>query len=231
MKICVFAYNFKHKKTQEGIIKLISNKYKISQVIAMNKIKLNSPKKKIEITIKDINYIHPKILCESLKIPYSVISHNSSKCIRFLKNKKFDVGIILGARILKEELINCFKIGILNLHPGLLPENRGLDTHQWAILNMAPQGVTAHLIDRKMDRGRILVKKKIKIYAQDSLKDFFYRTQSLEMDLMIESLKILRTNRKAGYVAKNQGTYHSYIARSNEKKIIRNLTKYKNKFK
>ena len=197
----------------------------------MNKIKLNSPKRKIEITMKDINYINPKILCGSLKIPYSVMSHNSSKCIRFLKNKKFDIGIILGARILKEELINCFKIGILNLHPGLLPENRGLDTHQWAILNMIPQGATAHLIDRKMDRGRILLKKKIKIYAKDSLKDFFYRIQSLEMDLMIESLKILKKNRKAGYVAKSQGAYHSYLPGSTEKKIIKIFTKYKNKFK
>lgn len=231
MKICVFAYNFKHKKTQDGIIKLISSKYKISQVIAMNKIKLYSPKKKIEIIIKDINYLHPKILCESLKIPYSVISHNSSKCIRFLKNKKFDIGIVLGARILREEVINCFKIGILNLHPGLLPENRGLDTHQWAILNMIPQGATAHLIDRKMDRGRILIRKKIKIYTQDTLKDFFYRIQSLEMDLMIKSLKILRNNNKAGYVAKNQGKYHSYLSRSTEKKIIKDLTAYKNKFK
>ncbi len=231
MKICVFAYNFKHKKTQDGIIKLISSGYKISQVIAMNKIKLYSPKKKIEITIKDINYLHPKILCQSLKIPYSVISHNSSKCIHFLKNKKFDIGVILGARILREEVINCFKIGVLNLHPGLLPENRGLDTHQWAILNMIPQGATAHLIDRKMDRGKILIRKKIKIYSQDTLKDFFYRIQSLEMDLMIKSLKILRNNNKAGYVPKNQGIYHSYLPRSTEKKIIKDLTVYKNKFK
>ena len=59
---------------------------------------------------------------------------------------------------------------------------------------MIPQGATAHLIDRKMDRGRILIRKKIKIYSQDTIKDFFYRIQSLEMDLMIKSLKILRNN-------------------------------------
>ena len=52
MKICVFAYNFKHKKTQDGLLKLFLSKIKINQVIAMNKIKINQPYKKIEIPPK-----------------------------------------------------------------------------------------------------------------------------------------------------------------------------------
>jgi methionyl-tRNA formyltransferase len=80
--------------------------------------------------------------------------------LKFFKKKKFDLGIILGARILDEDIIKTFKIGILNLHPGLLPDNRGLDTYQWAIINMIPQGVTSNLIDSKIDGGKILIKKK-----------------------------------------------------------------------
>ncbi len=66
MKICVFAYNFKHKKTQDGLLKLFLSKIKINQVIAMNKIKINQPSKKIEITPKDISYFEPKLICKFL---------------------------------------------------------------------------------------------------------------------------------------------------------------------
>lgn len=230
LKICVFTYNFEHKKSQEGIIKLLYSNYKIKQVLGMNKQKIFSPKKKVDVTTKDIKYLHPKKLCKELDIPYTIIKHNSQKCYNYLKKKKFDLGIILGARILKEEIINCFKIGILNMHPGILPENRGLDTYQWAICNMFSQGATAHLIDKKMDRGKILFKKKIKIYSQDNLKDFCLRIQSLELELMIKSLDAIKKNKNYGYYSKNHGKYHSYINKVDEKKMISLFSKYKKKF-
>ena len=231
MKICVFAYNFKHKKTQDGLLKLFLSEIKINRVIAMNKIKIYQPSKKIEIIPKDISYYEPKLICKILKIPYNVMNHNSNKCINYLKKNKFDIGIILGARILREEVIKCFKIGIINLHPGLLPENRGLDTHQWAILNMLPQGATSHLINKKMDHGKIILKEKINIYKKDTLQDFYLRIQSLELDLLIKSIKILKKNKNYGKLPLKQGKYHSYILPNQEKKIFKLFSKYKNKFK
>ena len=100
MKICVFAYNFKHKKTQEGLLKLYLSKIKIDQVIAMNKVKINQPIRRIELTPKDQSFIEPKIICKNLNIliqnfyffrenllvfqvyHYSTYHHNQdSKCI------------------------------------------------------------------------------------------------------------------------------------------------------
>ena len=230
MKICVFAYNFKHKKTQEGLLKLHLSKIKIDQVIAMNKVKINQPFRRIKLAPKDLSLIEPKIICKNLNIPLLVMKHNSIKCLNFLKKKRFHIGIILGARILKKEIIDCFKIGIINLHPGILPQNRGLDTHQWAVLNMIPQGATAHLINKKMDHGKILLKKKIKIYKQDSLKDFYLRIQLLELDLMIKSLKLISKDQKIGKIPKKQGRYHSYIRSIEEKKMIKLFPKYIKKF-
>ena len=46
-----------------------------------------------------------------------------------------------------------------------------------------------------MDRGKILFKKKIKIYSQDNLKDFCLRIQSLELELMIKSLDAIKKNK------------------------------------
>jgi len=231
MKICVFAYNFPHKKSVDGILRLYLEKYKINFIIFMNKINLQNPKKIIPTTIKDISHPNPRILAKKLKIPYKIMQHNSKKCIQILKESKFDLGIILGARILIPEVINAFKIGILNLHPGILPENRGLDTCQYAVLNNWPQGATAHLIESKIDRGKIILKKKINIYKEDSIKDFYLRIQNLELSLMIQSLKRIKINKKIGKYSKQQGEYHSHIKNEQEKIIIDNLEKYKDKFK
>ena len=46
--------------------------------------------------------------------------------------------------------------GIINFHPGLIPEARGLDTPQWCIYDGIPLGVTSHFIDSKVDAGRII---------------------------------------------------------------------------
>jgi methionyl-tRNA formyltransferase len=46
---------------------------------------------------------------------------------------KPEIGIIFGSRILTSEVIVMFEVGILCLYPGLLPENRGLNTIQNAV--------------------------------------------------------------------------------------------------
>ncbi len=160
MKICVFSYNFPHKKTFEVLSTLYFNGIKINHVFAANKLKLNIKYSKERVSIKNIEYVHPKIIAQKIKSKYTVIKHDSKNLVKVLKKEKFDLGIIAGARILKKQVVECFKIGVLNLHPGILPLNRGLDTHKWAILKNWPQGVTAHLIDDKVDAGKIICKKK-----------------------------------------------------------------------
>ena len=59
--------------------------------------------------------------------------------------------MIAGARILKRPVIDRFSIGIINFHPGLIPEARGLDALLWSIRGDLPLGVTSHLIDERVD--------------------------------------------------------------------------------
>ena len=79
--------------------------------------------------------------------------HNSTETLKIIKKNKLDLGVILGARILKKEIINAFKIGIINMHPGILPENRGLDNIKWSVVKNLPIGVTSHFIDPRIDMG------------------------------------------------------------------------------
>ena len=192
MKICVFAYNFEHKKTYEGLCKLKLNNIKISKIFAANKVFLNIRESKIRVSIDDLTYDHPKKIADNFNIPYVVVKHDSKKLEYILKKEKYDLGIILGSRIIKKNIINKFKIGILNMHPGILPINRGLDTHKWAILNNITQGVTCHLINEKVDLGKMICKQNINVFKHDTLVDINYRLQNLELKLMIDSIKILK---------------------------------------
>ena len=229
MKICVFAYNFEHKKTYEGLCKLKLNNIKISKIFAANRVFLNIRESKIRVSIDDLIYDHPKKIADNFNIPYVVVKHDSKKLEYILKKEKYDLGIILGSRIIKKNIINKFKIGILNMHPGILPNNRGLDTHKWAILNNIKQGVTCHLINEKVDLGKMICKQNINVFKHDTLVDINYRLQNLELKLMIDSIKILKKKIKLTNI-QNLKNLHSTLNRKSELKMIKNFEKYKKNY-
>ncbi len=230
LKIGIFAYNFKHKKTQEGILRLYLENYKIECILAQNKLRLNIVESNIRITPKEISYVHPKKIAEKLNIPYHVVLHNSKECEKIIKDYQLDIGIILGARILKKNIINAFKIGIINLHPAMLPQNRGLDNIKWAIIKNFKQGATAHLISEEIDKGRIILQDEINIFEDDTLLDLHLRVQSKELDLLIKSLKILESG-KRDFEPLNEGNYFKALPEDIEVNLTKRFEEYKEKNK
>lgn len=73
---------------------------------------------------------------------------------------------------------------ILNAHPGLLPQNRGVDAFKWSIVNCWPIGATLHVIDEAIDRGTILKRLRIPVLPDDTLESLCARAYDLEIDLM-----------------------------------------------
>jgi len=229
LNIGVFVYNFPHKKTQEGLFELFARGYKPTCAIAANPVKLDFYQSKIRIGPKGLEYIHPKELCDTMGIDYRVCEHSGKECINFIQEKKLDIGIVLGARILKQEVIDQFNIGIVNMHPGLLPENRGLDNIKWAILDGIEQGATSHLIDSSVDRGLLIDKKSIEVYEDDSLIDITLRVQNLELKMMISALEKL----SAGFLPKEKikvGKKNSSVSKNIEDHIMQIFDKYKKEY-
>lgn len=72
------------------------------------------------------------------------------------------------ARILKREAIDLFPAGVINLHPSLLPHNRGSYTPTWIILENAPAGATLHYIDDGVDTGPIIAQRAVTVEAWDT---------------------------------------------------------------
>lgn len=75
---------------------------------------------------------------------------------------------------------------ILNCHPGLLPQNRGVDAFKNCVVNGWPFGITLHIIDEAIDRGIIVRRVRIPILSNDELKDVASRAYDMEVDLMAD---------------------------------------------
>lgn len=72
-------------------------------------------------------------------------------------------------KILSKEFIKKFDGKIINIHPSLLPKYKGLNTHSRAIKNKDNfAGCTVHYVTEKLDSGKVIMQKKIKIAASDN---------------------------------------------------------------
>lgn len=226
MKIGVFAYNFKHKKTQEGLINLFLHNIPITCILAADPVELKFYQSEIRVSQKGLDYIHPNDIAGRLNIPYHVVVHNSEECEQLIDKHELDVGIILGARIIKKNIIDKFKIGIINMHPGLLPQNRGLDTIKWAILKGYKQGVSCHLISKEIDRGQLIIKREVDVHEDDSLVDIFFRIQNMEQNLLIESLKMIQSGKKELQPV-SEGNYNKSVPPELEEGLLEKFEEYK----
>ena len=71
-------------------------------------------------------------------------------------------------KILSKNFLNHFDGKIINIHPSLLPKYKGLNTHQKAIKNREKfAGCTVHYVNSKLDSGKIILQRKVKISRRD----------------------------------------------------------------
>ncbi len=74
-------------------------------------------------------------------------------------------------KIISSSFIKKFKGKIINIHPSLLPKYKGLNTHERVIKNNEKySGFTIHLVNKKLDSGKIIFQKKIKVLKTDNQK-------------------------------------------------------------
>ena len=184
IKIGVFSYNFEHYKSTIGLMNMLTLGIKPDVIYAANKVKLNLKKSVARSSVRGLFALNPRDIANLHNIKFIIDSHNSINTIKDIKSRKLDLGIILGSRILSKEVINSFNIGIINMHAGILPHNRGLDNVQWAIKDNLPQIVTLHLINEEIDRGKMIYEEEISIQKDDTLLDIQMKLCGSEQELL-----------------------------------------------
>jgi folate-dependent phosphoribosylglycinamide formyltransferase PurN len=183
-RLGVFAYNFPHKKTQDFLLKLFVQGVRVHTVLAMDPQPLKLPPS-LRTKLRHRGLDHPRAIADRIGAEYCVVEHNQPATCDLIRQRGLTAGIIAGARILKPPVIEAFPSGIVNFHPGLIPEVRGLDALLWSIHNDIALGVTAHRIDRRVDAGLVLLRELIPIYADDTLLDLSERLYETQLELLL----------------------------------------------
>ena len=95
---------------------------------------------------------------------------SEKKILKDLKSNDIKLICLAGfMKILSKDFIRKFKGKILNIHPSLLPKYKGLNTHYRAIQNKEKySGCTVHLVNSKLDSGKIILQKKVKLSKKET---------------------------------------------------------------
>ena len=118
-------------------------------------------------------------------INYKSINKAETQILNHLKRNNIKLIFLAGfMKILSKNFIQDFKHKIINIHPSLLPKYKGLNTHKRAIKNREKfSGCTVHFVNEKLDSGKIILQKKVKIFKFDT-------SQSLAKRVLTEENKL-----------------------------------------
>ena len=109
------------------------------------------------------------------KIKKKIISFKTNriaekKSLMVLNKRNIEFICLAGfMKILSNNFIKRFKGKILNIHPSLLPKYKGLNTHERALNNKEKySGCTVHFVNSRLDSGKIILQKKVKISKNET---------------------------------------------------------------
>ena len=145
-----------------------------------NLIKFSKTKKSpisIELIVSNTNKAKGLKYADQYNIKKKVFNFKSikiteKKLLKIIKKEKIEFICLAGfMKILSKSFINNFNGKILNIHPSLLPKFKGLNTHERAIKNKEKySGCTVHFVNSKLDSGKIILQKKVRINKNETPK-------------------------------------------------------------
>ena len=112
--------------------------------------------------------------------------------------EKYNIDLICLAgfmRILSGNFIKKFSKPILNIHPSLLPKYKGLNTHERAIKNKDRfAGASIHKVTEKLDSGKVILQKKVKILKSDNVRSLEKKVLKIEHEIYPKAIDKFLTN-------------------------------------
>tara|TARA_R110002096_G_scaffold94239_1_gene212278 strand:+ start:540 stop:1289 length:750 start_codon:yes stop_codon:yes gene_type:complete len=101
--------------------------------------------------------------CDRNDIPCRLVKNvNTKEVISEFRSRSIDLCLLLWwPDIVRHNLLDSVNIGFINLHPSLLPYNRGMHPYYWSIINDTPAGVSIHFINSEIDSGSVLYQQQI----------------------------------------------------------------------
>ncbi len=95
------------------------------------------------------------------------------------------LSVLFGLRV-PPEWLDLASWRALNLHPGLLPFNRGANPNVWPLIDGSPAGTTLHVMSAQIDAGEIVAQRRVETYPSDTGFTLYQRLQAASLDLLVE---------------------------------------------
>jgi len=137
------------------------------------------------------NPLAPEIVeqCKTHNIEHATVPHhNLSGCFAVLQRVKPRLIVLGGTRIIREPILSFPVDGMINAHPGLLPECRGSASPAWSVYHDIGIGSTCHICEPGIDVGDILFRREVPVKRGYTYNDLCYKTLCLSGTLMTEAI-------------------------------------------
>jgi phosphoribosylglycinamide formyltransferase 1 len=95
-------------------------------------------------------------------------------------------------RILSHELVERYKMHIINIHPSLLPSFPGLHAQRQALEHgVKVTGCTIHFVEDKVDSGLIILQQPVRVFDSDSEETLSERILIEEHKLYPQAIRLI----------------------------------------
>ncbi len=169
-----------------GLGALLRNKFNVAAVVT-------SPDKPQGRGLK-LSPMPVKSFADDRRLPVlSPADLKSSEFLNQLKKLQPDAIVVVAFTILPEEIFYLPPLGTINLHPSLLPKYRGAAPIQWALINGDEEtGVTTFLIEKKVDTGKIILQRKVRISPDETYGELSERLSKIGAEALVESVNLIQ---------------------------------------
>ena len=161
---------------------------------------------------------------EEQQIPvYYVRNHSSDPCVRLVKDLGIDILVNAGTpRILKSNILEAPKIGVVNCHPGLLPKFRGCTCVEWAIYLDEQVGNTVHFMDEGIDTGPIIIQEALTFSKDDSYRDVRSKVFESSCKLLAKGIEKVITEdlNLSNLPPQSKGSYFGVIGKDQMEEVL-----------
>jgi methionyl-tRNA formyltransferase len=128
---------------------------------------------------------------------------------------QFGVSALFGY-LLRPATLEIFPGGVVNVHPSLLPWNRGAHPNVWSIVEGTPAGVTVHYVDNGVDTGDVIAQREVAVEPVDTGESLYRRLEAACVEVFREAWPAIRAGR-APRTAQPAGAGSAHRARDLER--------------
>jgi len=118
----------------------------------------------------------------------SVPIHRDDEVMPLISDLDLDLIVFGGTRIIRGEILDAPMDGVINSHPGLLPDCRGSASPAWSVYHDIPIGSSTHFCDNGVDTGDLLLRRELSVRRGVTYEDLCHQTLVLAGVLMKEAL-------------------------------------------